>query len=222
MRTWQSLAVGLAVVAVAALVYPLVLTQNRLRATQIELEKANEQVVQVRAGTGELERVIANLKTELDAANKSRTELQGNLDEATSKVDQLEKQFEAVQAENEGLKAQLDKAKQEADEAKSERDKQIADIKSQAEAATAQVTQVTADRNTALSKLAETQSQLESVESGFEKAKVANVEASKKLTELQANLDQATAEVVRLRNALEQKEPTPSQDVDSESAPPIE
>jgi len=39
MRTLQWLAAGLAVLAIAALVFPLVLTQNRLRATKNELEQ---------------------------------------------------------------------------------------------------------------------------------------------------------------------------------------
>jgi predicted nucleic acid-binding Zn-ribbon protein len=50
---------------------------------QTELRLANEQVVQARARMAELERVVANLKTELDAANRARTQLQSGLDEAT-------------------------------------------------------------------------------------------------------------------------------------------
>ena len=70
------IAIGLAVVALAFLVFPLVQVQTELRL-------ANEQVVQARARMAELERVVANLKTELDAANRARTQLQSGLDEAT-------------------------------------------------------------------------------------------------------------------------------------------
>jgi chromosome segregation ATPase len=76
------------------------------------------------------------------------------------------------------------------------------------------------DLDTALSKLAETQSQLESVQSEFEKAKVANGEASKKLSELQASLDQATAEVERLKS--QQTNAPPSQDPGEMPQPPIQ
>jgi predicted nucleic acid-binding Zn-ribbon protein len=76
MRVWAWIAIGLAVVALAFLVFPLVQVQTELRL-------ANEQVVQARARMAELERVVANLKTELDAANRARTQLQSGLDEAT-------------------------------------------------------------------------------------------------------------------------------------------
>lgn len=222
MRYWSWVLTAIAILALVVLIFPLVHTQKQLRLVQTELGRANEQVVQATAATAELEKVVTNQKTELAAANASRTQLERNIADANSKIEQLQKGFDAAQAENEELRAQLDKAKRETEQAQSEHDKQLADLKSQAEGAAAQVTQATADRDTALSKLAETQSQLESVESEFEKAKVANAEASKKLTELQANLDQATAEVERLKTALEQKNAAPPQGADSASSPPIQ
>lgn len=51
----------------------------------------------------ELERVVANLETELDAANRARTELQGGLDNANSEIEK--RQFEL-----ERLKDELEKA----------------------------------------------------------------------------------------------------------------
>ena len=75
MRVWAWIAIGLAVVALAFLLFPLVQIQTELRL-------ANEQVVQTRARMGELERVVANLKTELDASNRTRTQLQSDLDES--------------------------------------------------------------------------------------------------------------------------------------------
>jgi len=68
-----------------------------------EIELANEQVVQARAGMGELERVVANLKTELDASNRARTQLQSDLDEAHSEI-------EKKQSEVERLSTELEKA----------------------------------------------------------------------------------------------------------------
>jgi uncharacterized protein HemX len=66
MRRLPWIALALAVVSVVVLVFPLVRTQQHLRAVQKELGTTNEQVVK-------LEKVIADLKTELDAANKAYT-----------------------------------------------------------------------------------------------------------------------------------------------------
>ena len=55
MRVWAWIAIGLAVFALAFLVFPLVQIQTKLRL-------ANEQVVQANAGMAELERIVANLK----------------------------------------------------------------------------------------------------------------------------------------------------------------
>jgi hypothetical protein len=56
MRVWAGIAIGLAVVALAVLFFPLVQIQRDLRL-------ANEQVVQTGARVAELERVVANLKS---------------------------------------------------------------------------------------------------------------------------------------------------------------
>ena len=72
MRTWQWLGAGLAVLVIAALVFPLVLTQNRLRAAQSELE-------QVRGSKTKLESVVGSVKTELELASKARDESEANL-----------------------------------------------------------------------------------------------------------------------------------------------
>ena len=123
MRYWSWIAIAIAVVALAALIYPLVQTKQRLTLVQSELGRATEQVVQARAGTAELEKVIANLKIELDAANKTRTQLQANLDAANSEIEQSKKQLGAAkaklvenQSKNEELGAQLQEAKRAADE----------------------------------------------------------------------------------------------------------
>ena len=100
MRVWAWIAIGLAVVALAFLVFPLVQIQTELRL-------ANEQVVQARERTAELERVVANLKTELDASNRVRTQLQSGLDEANSEIGK--KQFEVERLSTELEKANLAK-----------------------------------------------------------------------------------------------------------------
>ena len=96
MRVWAWIAIGLAVFALAFLVFPLVQIQTKLRL-------ANEQVVQANAGMAELERIVANLKTELDASNRARTQLQSDLDEAHSEI-------EKNQSEVERLRTELEKA----------------------------------------------------------------------------------------------------------------
>jgi septal ring factor EnvC (AmiA/AmiB activator) len=89
MRIWALIAIGVVVALVAVLGPPLLQLQKDLTAA--------------RAKTAELESVIANLKTELDAANQSRTQLQGSLKEAHSEI-------EKRQAEVERLSAELKKA----------------------------------------------------------------------------------------------------------------
>ena len=94
MRVWAWLAIGLAVAALAFLVFPMLQIQRDLRL-------ANEQVVQARARIAELESVVANLKTELDAANRGRTQLQGALEEANSEIEKRQSEVERLTAERE-------------------------------------------------------------------------------------------------------------------------
>ena len=96
MRVWLGIAIGLIVVALAVLVFPLVETQR-------DWKLANEQVEQTKARVAELQRVVANLKAELDAANRARTQLQGGLDEANTEI--RERQFEVKR-----LRAELEEA----------------------------------------------------------------------------------------------------------------
>ena len=103
MRVWAWLAIGLAVAALALLVFPMLQIQRDLRL-------ANEQVVQARARIAELESVVANLKTELDAANRGRTQLKGALEEANSEIDKRQSEVERLTAEVERLTAELEKA----------------------------------------------------------------------------------------------------------------
>jgi len=92
MRAWAWIAIGLAIVALAVLLFPLVEMQKELRLVRIELGRAKEQVA-------ELERVAANLKTELDAANQARIQLQRGLDEANSEIKKSQSEVERLSAE---------------------------------------------------------------------------------------------------------------------------
>ena len=92
MRVWAWIAIGLAVAALALLVFPMLQIQRDLRL-------ANEQVVQAKARIAELESVVANLKTELDAANRGRTQLQGALEEANSEIEKRQSEVERLTAE---------------------------------------------------------------------------------------------------------------------------
>ena len=92
MRVWASIALGLVVAVLAVLVVPLVQSQKDLRL-------AREQVVQASARNAKLESVVANLKTELDAANRARTQLQGSLEEANSEIEKRQSEIERLTAE---------------------------------------------------------------------------------------------------------------------------
>ena len=94
MRAWAFIAVGLVVALVAILAPPLLQVQKDLRAT--------------RAKNAELESLVANLKTELNAANQARTELQGSLDEAKSEIEKRQSEVERLSAE---LQKAIDLAK---------------------------------------------------------------------------------------------------------------
>ena len=92
MRVWAWIAIGIVVAALAVLIFPLV-------QLQMELRLVNEQVVQARAKIAEFEGVVANLKTELDAANRARTQLQGGLEEANSEIEKRQSEVERLSAE---------------------------------------------------------------------------------------------------------------------------
>ena len=82
MSRFPFIAAGLAILAlgVVVLLVAVVQGQRHLTAVKNELGSTNEQVVK-------LEKVIADLKTELDVANKARTQVQDNLSEANTKAE---------------------------------------------------------------------------------------------------------------------------------------
>jgi peptidoglycan hydrolase CwlO-like protein len=95
MRAWAAIAIGIVVAAVALLGAPFIQSQKDLQAT--------------RAKITELESLITNLKTELDAANQSRTQLQGALEEANTEIEKRQSEIERLGAE---LEKALNLAKQ--------------------------------------------------------------------------------------------------------------
>ena len=94
MRAWALIAIGLVVAMVAVLGPPLVQMQKDLTAA--------------RTRNAELERVVTNLKTELDTANQARTKLQGGLEEANLEITKRQSEVERLSAE---LEKAIDLAK---------------------------------------------------------------------------------------------------------------
>ena len=108
MRYFLAIAVGLAVVALIALVFPLLQSQE---------------LVQERRASAELEKAVANLKTELDMANKAGAQLKAKLDETNSNIEQLRNELTAAksqstesQAHAQELTTELGKARRDADQ----------------------------------------------------------------------------------------------------------
>ena len=95
MRAWALIVIGLAVAMVAVLGPPLVQMQKDLSAARTQKRRSSE-------------RVIANLKTELDAANQARTRLQGGLEEAKLEITKRQSEIERLTAE---LEKAIDLAK---------------------------------------------------------------------------------------------------------------
>ena len=91
MRVWAGVGIGIAVVVLAVLFFPLVQIQRDFRL-------ANEQVVEARARVAELEKVVSHLKAELQAANEMRTQLQSRLDEANIEIQKLRAELEKATA----------------------------------------------------------------------------------------------------------------------------
>ena len=99
MRPFPLIAIAIGIVALIALVFPLVQNQRHLREARTELGRTKEQLVQDRAASAQLEQTVSNLKTDLDAANKARTELKENLDDASSDVEQLRNDLDTAQSQ---------------------------------------------------------------------------------------------------------------------------
>jgi len=231
MLRWPFVASALAIVAliIVLLLVSLVQGHKQLRSVQKELGRTTEQVVQHKAATAELENSVANLKTELDAADKKRTELQGNLDEANSDNEVLRNELGAAQsqlkekeAQAQELTTELEKTKKEtyaqlaaAKEASqrqfetitNEATKKLSDSEKRVADLTEQLKSVSAEKYALQSKLSENQSEFEAVSNELAKAKEATQEASAKATELENTANaakDAEAERTQIQSALDQ------------------
>jgi chromosome segregation ATPase len=225
MRHWFWIAIAVAIVALAALIYPLVQTQKRLKLVQSELGRANEQIIQARAGAAELERVVANLKTELDAATRARTELQGRLDEANSDNEELRTQIDAAQSElqekeaqGERLTVELDKAKSATAAAKAgltKREKQLVEVNeqlaSERQTTQSQIEALSKAADEAKAKISETETrvaglteQLEAASAQVEQLTSDRDTAQSKLGETQSQLEAMETELTKAKKAMEQ------------------
>jgi chromosome segregation ATPase len=109
----------------------------------------------------------------------------------------------------------------------------------QLKSVSAQVEQLTSERDAAQSKLTENQTQLEAIQNELAKVKEATEEVKAKAAELekaankandaeaertqaQSALDEANKEIERLKTALEQQKASPPEQGDSLSPPPEE
>ena len=157
MRPLTLITIGVCLVVVVALVVPLVLTQRHLKEVRTELARTNEQVVQDRAASDQLEQTISNLNAELDTANKTRTELKENLDETTSDVEQLRKDVELAQSQLKDREAQTQELTSELDKARRDSDQKIA---AEHEASESQIEALTKAGDDAKAKLSEAEKQI--------------------------------------------------------------
>ena len=134
MRYWPAIALGLGIVALIALVLPLVQSQRHLSEVRAELGRTNEQLVQA-AGT------ISNLKAELDSAQSQLKDWGAQVQGLTAELEKGGKDADQkVAAEHEASQTQIEALSKATDEAKaklSEAEKRIADLQAQLATGTA-------------------------------------------------------------------------------------
>jgi peptidoglycan DL-endopeptidase CwlO len=186
---------------------------------QEELGRTKEQVVQ-------LEKAIANLKTELDTAHSQLKEKEAHAQELTTELEKTKKEtFAQLAAEREASQRQFETITDQSTKKLSESEKRIADL-------TEQLKSVSAERDAAKSKFSEKQSELEAMENELAKAKEATEQAKAaelenaanaakdaeaERSKMQSALDQANAEIERLKSELGKG--SPFEEGDSVSPP---
>src|SRR6185437_7789881 len=112
MRYWLAIALVLGLVALVALVLPLVQSQRHLSEVRAELGRTNGQLVQA-AGT------ISNLKAELDAAQAQLKGRQAQVQELTTEIEKARRDSDQkVAAEHEASQSQIEALSKAADDAK--------------------------------------------------------------------------------------------------------
>ena len=189
MSRFPFIAAGLTLIAVGVivLVVGVVHSQEHLRSVQRELDRANEQIVQSKRANADLATSVAKLETEVDEANKARTEIQGHLNDANSTIEQLrKKQLKENQTHAQELMSELEKDRKQADDQLtaekeanrrqfetitdeatkklSESEKRVADLTDQFKSVSAQVEQLKTEKDAAESKLIENQAEFEAIE----------------------------------------------------------
>ena len=194
------IATALAIIAliIVLLLVSLAQEHKHLRSVQEELGRTNQQVVK-------LEKVIGSLKADLDAARNEATK---KLSESEKRVADLTEQLKSVSAERDATQSKLSDTQSELEKAK-------------------ETTQ-------------QTNAKLEATEDELEKAKEATEQANARATEFesagantakdaeaermkfQAALDQANAEIERLKGELEKQKSTPPEQGESVSPAPGE
>jgi chromosome segregation ATPase len=136
---WVWILAAVVVVGFVVLGSYLVQTQQRLKAVEIELGRAKEETVRVKAGAAELAKVAENLRLELKAAKTARNEFQGKLDKANDAIAELSKKLDTAQSDLgkqqsqlQAVETRLEHAKRAADQTKAEAaesEKQIAKLR---------------------------------------------------------------------------------------------
>lgn len=112
MRYWPAIALGLGVLALIALVFPLVQSQRHLTKVRAELGRSNERLV-------EATRAISNLKTVLDSVQSQLKDREAQLQELTAEVEKASRDADQkMAAEHEASQSQIDALSKAADEAK--------------------------------------------------------------------------------------------------------
>ena len=110
----------------------LVQTQQRLRAVEIELGRAKEEIVRAKAGAAELGEVAASLRGELKAANTARSEASVAIAELSKKLGTAQSELGKSQTQLQAMEGEFKDAKKTANQAKAEaaeRETQIAKLR---------------------------------------------------------------------------------------------
>ena len=237
------IATALAIIAliIVLLLVSLVQEHKHLRSVQEELGRTNQQVVK-------LEKVIGSLKADLDAAQSQLKEKEAHEQELTTELEKTKKEtYSQLAAAKEAHQRQFEAITNEATKKLSESEKRVADLAEQLNSLSAErdTTQSKlSDTQSELEKAKETTQQtnakLEATEDELEKAKEATEQANARATEfesagantakdaeaerskLQAALDQANAEIERLKGELEKQKSTPPEQGESVSPAPGE
>jgi chromosome segregation ATPase len=212
------IATALAIIAliIVLLLVSLAQEHKHLRSVQQELGRTNQQVVK-------LEKVIGSLKADLDTAQSQLKEQEVHEQELTTELEKTKKEtYAQLAAAKEANQRQFETITGEATKKLSESEKRIADLTEQLKSVSAQVEQLTSERDAARSKLSDTQSELEkakettqqtnakleATEAELEKVKEAAEQANAKATEFKSaganTAKDAEAERSKLQAALDQ------------------